>query len=416
MRLLITSTEAPSQPLGGLRQPLRELVLRLRDRHDVDLIAYLWPEQVEEPIDGVRTTYIRVPVRSRVARGRSFIMASAQGRPLRALELEAPMRLKVQATLARERFDAVHIAGLPLATLAPQVRSMPSAMVVLDAWHLNAKAEVTTAPVLTRPLKALEQRNTVRFERTNLRHFDRVVTVSRTDAAALIHLDPQIKTSVIPNGVDANFFAPVARRPERHLILFVGTMNWAPNVQAAWHMAQEILPRVRAVFPDARFAVVGRGLAASLAEDLRACPGVCAIGEVPDVRAWLSRAHVVVCPMVSGTGIKNKLLEAMAAGVPSVATPLACQGLDDLTDKQVLVADSTESFASSVMRIFEEEGLAEQLATEARSHVLRFHTWEGMTERYEDLYTTIGRERARARGAMPGAADAAELNAGRRSA
>ncbi len=415
MRLLITSTEAPLEPLGGLRQPLRELILRLRDRHDVDLIAYLWPEQVEDSIEGVRTTYIRVPVRSRVARGRSFMVASARGRPLRALELEAPMRLEVQATLARESFDAVHIAGLPLATLAHQVRSMPSAMVVLDAWHLNAKAEVSAASVLTRPLKALEQRNTVRFERTNLRHFDRVVTVSGTDAAALTQLDPQIRTSVIPNGVDANFFAPAARRPERHLIVFIGTMNWAPNVQAVRHMARDILPHVRTVFPDARFAVVGRGLATSLAEDLRAYPGVCAIGEVPDVRAWLSRAHVVVCPMVSGTGIKNKLLEAMAAGVPSVATPLACQGLDDLTDKQVLVADSAESFASCVVRIFEDDRLAEQLSTEARSHVLRFHTWEGMTNRYEDLYTTIGRERAGARGAVLGAVDAAEVNAGWRS-
>lgn len=397
MRLLLASTEAPLQPLGGLRQPLRELVLRLRDRHEIDLIAYLWPEQVEHPIDGIRTTYIPVPMRSRLARSRSFLMASARGRPLRALELEAPIQAEVEARLAQEKFDAVHIAGLPLATLAPQVHAVPSAMVVLDAWHLNARTEVSTASFLARPLKALEYRNTVRFEKTRLRHFDRVVTVSASDAAALSALDPHIQTCVIPNGVDAGFFAPVGRNPERHLMLFVGTMNWAPNIQAARHMAQDILPRVRAVFRDARFAVVGRGVTASVADELSSSPGVSVIGEVPDVRAWLNRAHVVVCPMVSGTGIKNKLLEAMAAGVPSVATPLACQGMDDLTDSQVLIAQGAESFADSVVRIFRDDQLAERLATEGRSHVLRFHTWESMTERFEDLYATIGSERLGAR-------------------
>jgi glycosyltransferase involved in cell wall biosynthesis len=393
MRLLIASTEAPAPPLGGLRQPLRELVLRLRQRHDVDLIAYLWPGQAEDPIDGVRTTYLRVPVRSRLARAGSFITASARGRPLRALELEAPMRLEVQTALARERFDAVHITGLPIATLAPDVHAVPSAMVVLDAWHLNAKAAVSSASVLSRPLKALEHRNTVRFQATTLRHFDRVVTVSGTDAAALTSLDPRIRTSVIPNGVDGAFFAPAARDPERHLIVFVGTMNWAPNVQAVRHMAQDILPRVRAVIPDARFAVVGRDMVAALAEELRRYPGVSVIGEVPDVRPWLSRAHVFACPMVSGTGIKNKLLEALAAGVPSVATPLACQGMEGLGDDQVLVAKTAESFASCVVRIFEDATLAERLSTEGRSHVLRFHTWEGMSERFEDLYEAMRRER-----------------------
>jgi polysaccharide biosynthesis protein PslH len=393
MRLLIASTEAPLPPLGGLRQPLRELVLRLRQRHDVDVIAYQWPEQVVEPIDGVRTTYFPVPVRRRFVRAGSFLMASAQRRPLRARELEAPIRFEVEARLARERFDAVHITGLPLATLAPHVRGIPSVMAVLDAWHLNARAEVSTASMLARPLKALEYRNTVSFESATLRHFDRVVTVSGNDAAALTSLDPQIRTSVIPNGVDATFFAPGARSPERHLIVFVGTMSWAPNIEAVQHMARDIMPRVRRVFADARFAVVGRSIAPSVADDLRRYPGVSVIGEVPDVRTWLNRAHAGVCPMVSGTGIKNKLLEAMAAGVPSVATPLACQGIDDLTGREVLVADGADDFASSVLRIFEDETLAEQLATEARSHVMKFHTWEGTAERFEGLYATIARER-----------------------
>lgn len=393
MRLLIASTEAPLPPLGGLRQPLRELVLRLRHRHEVDLIGYLWPEQAEAPIDGVRTTYVPVPDRNRLARGASFLLASARARPLRALELEGPMRREVQAALARERFDAVHIAGLPIATLAPDVRGVPSAMVVLDAWHVNARAEVSTAGILTRPLKALEARNTAHFEGTQLREFDRVVTVSELDASALTDLDPRIKTSVIPNGVDAEYFAPVARSPERHVTVFVGTMSWAPNVQAARHMAADILPRIRAVHPDAKLAVVGRGIAPSVAQDLAAYPGVSVIGEVPDVRPWLARAHVSVCPMVSGTGIKNKLLEAMAAGVPSVATPLACQGIDGLTERQVLIADGAEQFASCVGRIFDDDALAQQLGCEARSHVLGFHTWDGMTERFEDLYATVARER-----------------------
>jgi glycosyltransferase involved in cell wall biosynthesis len=399
MRLLIASTEAPLPPLGGLRQPLRELLLRLRRRHDVDLIAYRWPEQTDSPIEGVRTTYIPVPTHSRLLRSWSFLRASARARPLRALEMEAPMRSAVQATLTRDSFDAIHIAGLPLATLAPDVRGVPSAMNVLDAWHLNAKAEVSTASPLARPLKALEYRNTVHFEQTSLRHFDRVVTVTGGDAAALTQLDPAINACVIPNGVDAEFFAPTTRNPARHLIVFVGTMNWAPNVQAARHMASDILPRVRAEVPGASLAVVGRGVTPTIAEELNAQPGVTVIGDVPDVRPWLDRAHVGVCPMVSGTGIKNKLLEAMAAGVPSVATTLACQGLDGLGDEQVLIADGAEKFASCVAAILKDEALARRLSAGAREHVMRFHTWDGMTESFEQLYRTIAAEWGRDVGA-----------------
>jgi glycosyltransferase involved in cell wall biosynthesis len=304
------------------------------------------------------------------------------------------MRRALHGTLSRSEFDAVHITGLPLATLAAEVRTVPSAMVVLDAWHLNAQAEVSTASMLRRPLKALEHRNTVRFERNSLRHFDRVVTVSETDATALTSLDPEIATSVIPNGVDAHFFTSAGREPERHLIVFIGTMSFAPNVEAARHMARDILPRVRAVVPEAKLAIVGRGMSASLADQLSSCAGVSVIGEVPDVRTWLNRAHVVVCPMVSGTGIKNKLLEAMAAGVPSVATSLACQGMTGLEDRQVLTADTPESFASCIVRIFQDDALAERLSTEGRAHVLRFHTWERMSERFEELYATIASARA----------------------
>jgi glycosyltransferase involved in cell wall biosynthesis len=110
--------------------------------------------------------------------------------------------------------------------------------------------------------------------------------------------------------------------------------------------------------------------------------------------------------MVSGTGIKNKLLEAMAAGVPSVATSLACQGMTGLEDRQVLTADTPESFASCIVRIFQDDALAERLSTEGRAHVLRFHTWERMSERFEELYATIASARARgARKSTPALVD-----------
>jgi glycosyltransferase involved in cell wall biosynthesis len=119
---------------------------------------------------------------------------------------------------------------------------------------------------------------------------------------------------------------------------------------------------------------------------LAAVDGVEVIGEVPDLRAWLATSRAYACPMVSGTGIKNKLLEAMACGLPCVATPLALQGMDAEPSRDLLVAADVEDFAAHLVRVLEDDELAGRLGRAAREYVCSHHSWEAFGQAYVRTY------------------------------
>jgi polysaccharide biosynthesis protein PslH len=396
MRILICASELPLEPVNGLRLQLRHVAGRLARRHEVVVLGYRSADQEGEPPPGVELVGLAPPARTGAAKARAWLRAGASGDPLAVARLTGPLATAARELLAHRPFDVVHVASSVLAGLAPALGGGPRILAALDAWYLNAAAAVDVARWPLRPLYRLDERRVRRFEGVALRPYDAVVTVSEGDAQALRALEPSLVVEVIPNGVDADEFAPdpaVAR--ESGHVVFTGAMHWPPNVAAARFLAERVQPRVRAAHPDAQLSIVGRRPHRELAA-LGGLPGVRVTGEVPDVRPWLHRAAVYACPMVSGTGIKNKLLEALACATPAVATPLACQGLDVTGGEELLVAPADERFADAVIGLLNDAALRDRLGAAGRSYVVEHHAWAAVADRYERLY-----ERISARPATP---------------
>jgi glycosyltransferase involved in cell wall biosynthesis len=162
-------------------------------------------------------------------------------------------------------------------------------------------------------------------------------------------------------------------------------MSYAPNVLAAEFLAREIFPRVCTAWPEARLAIVGRSPTPRV-RALADLSGVEVTGEVPDIRPWLTGSRVYACPMTSGTGIKNKLLEAMACGLPCVVTPLALQGLDVVAEKHVLVGSSAEEVAREIGRVLGDGDLAARLGAASRAHACSEHDWSAVSRRYLSVW------------------------------
>ena len=158
-------------------------------------------------------------------------------------------------------------------------------------------------------------------------------------------------------------------------------MSYAPNVSAAEFLAHEVFPRVRRHRPDARLAIVGRTPSARV-RALADAPGIEVPGEVPDLRVPLRGSRVFACPMTSGTGIKNKLLEAMACGLPCVATPLALQGLTAAPGEHVLVGETPEELSEQIVRVLADDDLAAALGAAAREYVCAAHDWSATARGY----------------------------------
>src|SRR5438132_3454291 len=336
MRILVCSSEAPAPPVNGLRLQLGALVAELGRRHEVRVLAVRAPDQPEAREDE-RTRLIGPPSGRFGGRFGSMARSLVRGRPRSAMVPARALRAALRDELTRFHPDVLHVTPGRMASLGSEAASTPAILAALDAWHLNVEASAEVASATKRSMLRLEARRIRRFESVAYRRFARVVTVSDEDARALLALDPSLRTAVIPNGVDDAAFMPgatAAADPAR--IVFTGVMDHAPNVTAAEFLALRVMPLVRAADRRAHLAIVGRNPGARVRRLARS-EGVDVVGEVPDLRPWLTGSRAFACAMRNGSGIKNKLLEAMAAGLPSVATPLAMQGLRARPGIDVLV-------------------------------------------------------------------------------
>ena len=232
-----------------------------------------------------------------------------------------------------------------------------------------------------------------RFEADEYSRFKRVIVVSERDRDALRTLDPDLIVDVIPNGVDAEFFAPPAFAKRRQTVVFHGVMNFLPNVQAAEYLAKQVWPHVQRQRRDAELAIVGRAPLRKI-QALSAIRGVKVMGEVQDVRPWLQAGRVYACPMLTGTGIKNKLLEAMASGMACVGTPLALGGMRAVPERDILIAEGPEPLAAQIVRLLEDDALASRLGEAAREYVRKEHDWGAVARAYECVYDEVARGHA----------------------
>ncbi len=255
---------------------------------------------------------------------------------------------------------------------------LPAGLVFQNTQWTYYRNRRAGARGLTAARLAAEER---RFQRLVHRHAPRyshgwaMSDPERDEIAAML---PGLPVDVVPNGVDGAHFGdlPIAGG-EPDTLLFTGTMSYPPNAEAVSWFVREVLPLVCARRPDVRLSVVGRGAppaVARLAED----PAIEVLGWVDDLRPRLSGTAVSIAPIRSGSGTNLKVVEALAAGRPLVATPLAAAGIDVRPGTDLLVAGDPDEFARAVVRLLEDRELAERLAASGRERVLARYDWSAM--------------------------------------
>ena len=223
--------------------------------------------------------------------------------------------------------------------------------------------------------------------------FDHSVFVSEAEADIFRQRGGDRAVSVVPNGVDLDYFSPPADVwPRSHLpiITFTGTMDYFPNVDAVTYFCRQVFPLIRDVLPQAHFYIVGRN-PTRLVKKLGLEPQITVTGSVPDVRPYLARSSVVVAPFRVGRGIQNKILEGMACGIPVVGTTTAFQGLEVKKSDgfRMVQDDNPDAFATEVLRLLKDLDWWRCCSLEARSYVDRFHRWEDQVSRLNLLLRAL---------------------------
>lgn len=393
MRILICASSLPLPPLNGFRLLLHALVRELGREHEVRVVGFRQPDQPMrwESIPQLRA----VPTSSLagVRRGARVPGALVRGEPVDTREVVTRLWPVVSDELERFQPDIVHATSGRVAALGPRITGAPRVLGAVDARHLNVLARAREATGLRRLALVDEARRIRSFIAAIYPAFDHVTVVTDADRAALHDIDPGLRITVVPNGVDTEHFRPIAPDHTEPRIAFTGSMGYAPNVAAARHLACEVLPAVRAQRPDASLVLAGRDPAPAV-RALEAPPAVTVTGQVPDLRPWLVGSRVFAAPMRSGTGIKNKLLEAMACGLPCVVSPLSLQGLACRPGHDVLVADDTAATVDALLAVLDDDTLARTLGASARRYVEGNHSWASVRLEHEAIYHRLLGSRA----------------------
>ncbi|HEY6760349.1 MAG TPA: glycosyltransferase, partial [Baekduia sp.] len=356
LSILVVNPDVPpaDRDAGSLRL-VRILELLVADGHRVTLIA-------RRGLDDERAALALERLGIEVHRADPERLPEAQ----RALLVDAPP-LDVGALLERVRPDVAWLSFYEIAeAYVPLLRRhAPGARIVIDTVDVHSVREQRAAELTGRREDHERARHTQERERTVYAAAGALVAVSADDAAALRELAPDVPVHVI-----ATIHAPEAPGPsyaERTGVVFVGNFRHTPNVDAAVHFVGETWPLVRAALPGVRLSLVGTAPPPEV--QALAGPDVDVTGWVPETRPYLDVARVSVAPLRFGAGVKGKIAEALACGLPVVTTTIGAEGMDLVDGEHALVADAPRAFAAAVVRLHRDGALWERVAARGRERL-----------------------------------------------
>ncbi|HZT05615.1 MAG TPA: glycosyltransferase family 4 protein [Chloroflexota bacterium] len=403
MKILFLLPSLPDPPDAGAKLRNLALIRAAAAHHDVDVLAFHGRD-----VDGgarlhachlVRTVPLPDP---RGPARRAWGLLTDQAPDLaRRLESGA-FATALREILESSRYDVVQIEGLEMMPYLHVVQTFaPRAAIVYDAHNAEMwlqrtifQAELRDPARWPAALYAMAQWSKLgSYERIMMNETSLVLAVSEVDAGKL--KGRRVSPEIVPNAVDTSGMPFREPRPEPNdTLFFAGSLAYRPNADAVRWLTRSVLPLVRARLPRVRLRLAGRGT-----ERIRG-DGVEPLGYVEDIGSELARADVAVVPMRMGSGVRFKVLEAMAAGVPVVSTTLGISGVSAQPGRHVLIANRPSEFAEAVAKVIEDRALARSLAIQARQLVENRYDWDRVTPVYLRLLSNVRRGRKRADGVL----------------
>jgi glycosyltransferase involved in cell wall biosynthesis len=248
-------------------------------------------------------------------------------------------------------------------------------------WRRHAE---TAADPVRRAYFRLQADRMFTYEKEVCRRAGSVIAVSAADRDMMRDMFGATRVYETPTGVDCEYFDRRPSPPSADLV-FVGSMDWMPNIDGVTWFAKEVLPRIHAQRPETTVAIAGRQPGPTIQALAAGDSRIQVTGTVPDIRPWLWGASLAIVPLRVGGGTRLKIYEAMAAGVPVVSTSIGAEGLDYTHGETAWMADTPESFADGCLTLLRDQAKAHHLAARARDLVATNYSWDRVTADFEAL-------------------------------
>ena len=389
MRILFLSQRVPYPPNRGDKITTWRLVERMRRSHEVTCVAFAHDDADVQAASqlcdrGIETIPIRIDLGRAKAAALPLLLT---GKPM-TLGVYGSSALQREVDRLAGRCDLAYAYSSSMgAFLEPHprlLRVMHFAELDSDKWRqYGERAAWPASWVYVR-----EHRTLLEFERRVAHAFDENVLCTPLEQRVFEREIPGAHSMVLRNGVDLAFYRPQPDRAEPAHLVFVGVMDYLPNIDGCEHFVREILPLVRAEFAGVRFAIVGSKPTPQV-QALAREPGVTVTGFVDDPREWLARASVSVAPLRIARGIQNKVLEALAMGLPVVGTTSATQGIEGEPGRDFVLANSAREQADAICALLADATKARALGRRGREFVEANYDWEVVLQPLDQLLARL---------------------------
>jgi len=395
MRILFVTPYIPSLVRVRPYNLLRALVAR---GHAVTLLALQPPGDEGEALPQLRQDCEAVYVVPHARRQTLLngLRALPTSLPIQAAYSYSPRFTQTaRDLLQREAFDVAHIEHLRGAVLADSLGELPVVFDSVDSIALLFEKVLQGAPSFKSRLMALlDLARTRRFEGSLTQRFSAVAVTSPADRQALVDMGcvPEAVT-VIANGVDLDYFAPMELERDAQRLVFTGKMSYHANIAAVEDLVHQVMPLVWAQRPELRLQIVGKD-PAPVIQMLGEDPRIEVTGYVPDMRPYLAQAAAAVSTVRYGVGIQNKVLEAMAMETPVVCSSQACSALKTQAGQDLLVGDNPQHIAQHILDLLASAKARATLGQAGRRYVETYHGWDQAAAQFESLYRAAAHQPA----------------------
>lgn len=259
--------------------------------------------------------------------------------------------------------------------------NIPKTLDYQDVFSKGVERRIHSSPFYLKPFLKLEYKRLLKYENEIFDYFDNKIIISEPDRELIPHPEKD-KIVIVMNGVDTDFFKPINRKKE-YDIVFTGNMGYPPNVNGVEFLVKQIIPIVRRNKPEIKVLIAGanpdRKVIAVKSKNVHVT------GWVEDIRECYAKARIFIAPMQIGTGLQNKLLEAMAMKIPCISSHLANNALNAKSGKEIKIGDSAEEYAQHIIYLLDNKDKADEIALNGYNFVLNNYNWEKATEKLEEL-------------------------------
>ncbi len=391
MKILFTANRFPYPPFRGDKLKIFHLAKRLSKDHELHLLTFLENKDDLKHLKELKVIFKEIHLVD-LPKPKSLwnsFLGIFKKKPIQVQYFYSKKMQEKVHELSKEGFDVVHVQHIRMAQYWAKIQNVPRILDLPDAYSLYWKRRLNNKKGMDKWFAEIEYKRILKYEDI-LNEYDLSLVCSKEDQQYLQQEKGIDNVKVLPNGVDLSTFSVHQHDYQQDdIILFTGNMNYAPNVDAVIYFAREIFPIILKKNPNIRFVIAGQSPLKSVLE--LANENIEVTGFIKDLSTVYKKAAVVVAPLRFGAGTQNKVLEAMAMGVPVVSRNIGFNGLNIKNGEGVFLELETDGFANKVIKLLQDEELRKITGQKGKQIIKEQFDWDVIAKYLEEYLLQVKR-------------------------